>query len=77
MADIVIIIWTDVIAKNCGKSYCQVFRKNLLPFLFEVVIPHLLADVGPILLNNVLADVLAQICGRSYCQNYYGQMLLP
>ena len=27
-----------------------------MPFLFEVVIPHLLADVGPILLNNVLAD---------------------
>ena len=72
----VIIILTDVIAKNCGRSYCQVFRQMLLPFLFEVVIPHLLADVGPILLSNVLADVLTKICGRSYCQNYYGQILL-
>ena len=72
-----IIILTDVIAKNCGRSYCQDVRQMLLPFLFEVVIPHILADVGPIFLNNVLADVITKIYGRSYCQNCYGQMLLP
>ena len=72
-----IIILTDLIAKNCGRSYCQVFRQMLLPLLFEVVIPHFLADVGPILLNNVLVDVITKIYGWSYCQNCYGQMLLP
>ena len=71
-----IIALIDVIAKNCGRSYCQVFGQMLLPLLFEVVIPHFLADVGPILLNSVLADVVTKIYGRSYCQNYYGQMLL-
>ena len=45
------------------RTVAFVFRQMLLPFLFEVVIPHLLADVGPILLNNVLDDVLAKICG--------------
>ena len=49
-----IIVLTDVIAKNCGRSYCQTCRQMLLPFLCEMVTPHFMADVRPILLKYCL-----------------------
>ena len=50
----------DLIANCLDGCYC--------PYVFEVVISHFLADIGPMLLNNVLADVITKFNGRSYCQ---------
>ena len=69
------IILTDVIAKNCGRSYCHNCRQMLLPFLCERVIPHFMADVKPyiellswmMLLPSNVADLIANIMGRCYC----------
>ena len=53
VADLIpLFVWADVIA---------------LIYIWGGNIP-LLADVGPILLNNILADVIAKFYGRSYYQ---------
>ena len=68
------------------RCYCQELWQILCHFLFgQMLLPlyiwggniPFLADVGPILLKNILADVIAKFYGRSYCQFYFGPILLP
>ena len=71
------IILTDVIAKNCGRSYCQFLGRCYCPYIRGGNVSLILADIGPLLFYDVLADVIAKIYGRSYCQICEGLMLLP